>query len=171
MIELKQSSQKLGRAEYEMLQGIIDGENGFMNKVYSMTFEEYKLWLIEQDEHHLGINLPDGWIPDTTYFLYDNNIPVGISRVRHGTNDYLQKVLGAGQIGYGISKEYRGKGYGNILFQETLKKCRDFGYDKITLFPHKDNEATIKIMLKNGGKIIGNFKEEKIIIEIPTKEK
>ena len=102
MIELKQSSKELGGAEYEMLQGIVDGENGFMNKVYGMSYEEYKLWLIEQDDHHLGLNLPDGWIPDTTFFLYDNNIPVGIGRVRHGTNDYLQRVLGAGEIGYGI---------------------------------------------------------------------
>ena len=168
MIELRQSHKDLGRAEYNMLQGIVDGENGFMNKVYGMTYEEYKLWLIEQDDHHLGINLPDGWIPDTTYFLYDDNTPIGISRVRHSTNDYLQKVLGAGEIGYGISKDYRGKGYGNILFRETLKKCTLFGYDKITLFPHKDNAATIKIMLKNGGKIIGKFKEDKVIIEIPT---
>ena len=75
----------------------------------------------------------------------------------------MPKVLVAGEIGYGISKDYRGKGYGNILFKETLKKCKAFGYEKITLFPHKDNEATIKIMLKNGGKIIGEFNNEKII--------
>ena len=169
MIELRQSNKNLGIAEYEMLQGIENGENGFMNTVYGMNFDDYKKWLIEQDDHHLGINLPEGWIPDTTYFLYNNNTPIGIGRVRHGTNEYLQKVIGAGEIGYAISKAYRGKGYGNILFQELLKKCKEFGYDKITLFPHKDNFATIKIMIKNGGKIIGNFKEEKIIIEIPTK--
>ena len=68
-----------------------------------------------------------------------------------------------------LNANYRGKGYGNILFKEILKKYKeDFGYKKITLFPHKANQATIKIMLKNGGKIIGDFKEEKIIIEIPT---
>ena len=167
MIELRQSSKKLGKAEYDMLQGIIDGENGFMNKVYGMSFDEYKKWLIEQDEHHLGQNLPEGWIPDTTYFLYDNNIPIGIGRIRHETNDYLQKVLGAGEIGYGISRNYRGKGYGSILFKELLEKCKEFGYKKVTLFPHKNNQATIRIMLKNGGKIIGNFNDEKIIIEIP----
>lgn len=168
MIELRQSNKHLGLLEYEMLQGIVNGENGFMNEVYGMSFEEYKKWLIVQDNYHLGRNLPEGWIPNTTYFLYDNGIPVGIARVRHGTNEYLQKVLGAGEIGYGISKNYRGKGYGNVLFKEILKKCKEFGYDKITLFPHKNNEATIKIMLKNGGKIIGTFNEEKIIIEIPT---
>ena len=168
MIELRQSNKNLGRAEYEMLQGIENGENGFMNTVKGMSFEEYKKWLIEQDNHHLGLNLPDGWIPDTTYFLYVDNNPVGTGRIRHGTNEYLQKVIGAGEIGYGISKDYRGKGYGNILFRELLKKSKEFGYDKITLFPHRNNLATIKIMLKNGGKVIGEFNEEKTIIEIPT---
>ena len=170
MIELKQSNKNLEEPEYEMLQGIINGENGFMNEVFGMSYEEYKKWLIVQDDYHLGKNLPQGWIPATTYFLYDNNIPVGIGRIRHETSEYLQKIVGAGEIGYGISKLYRSKGYGNILFKELLKKCIDFGYEKITLFPHKNNEATIRIMLKNGGKIIGNFKEDKLIIEIRTKE-
>ena len=80
----------------------------------------------------------------------------------------MQTVIGAGEIGYGISKEYRGKGYGNILFQETLKKYKEFGYSKIILFPYKNNHATIKIMLKNGGKILGDFNQEKIEIEIPV---
>ena len=168
MIELKQSNIQMGEAEYEMLQDIENGENGFMNEVFGVDYEQYKTWLKNQDDFHAGRNLPEGWIPYTTYILYDNNIPVGISRVRHETSEYLQTVVGAGEIGYGIAKKHRGKGYGNVLFQETLKKCRDFGFEKITLFPHKDNQATIKIMLKNGGKIIGSFKEEKVIIEIPT---
>ena len=168
MIELKESNKDLGIAEYEMLQGIENGENGFMNEVCGMSYKEYKKWLADQDDFSVGKNLPQGWIPFTTYFLYDHGVPIGTARIRHETSEYLQKVVGAGEIGYGISKNYRGKGYGNILFKEILKKCRDFGYEKITLFPHKDNEATIKIMLKNGGKVIGDFNSEKIIIEIPT---
>ena len=170
MIELRQSNKDLSIAEYEMLQDIENGENGFMNEVCGMSYKDYKKWLADQDDFSVGKNLPQGWIPFTTYFLYDNGVPIGTGRIRHETSEYLQKVVGAGEIGYGISKNYRGKGYGNILFKEILKKCRDFGYEKITLFPHKDNEATIRIMLKNGGKVIGKFKEEKIIIEIPTKE-
>ncbi|MBR6634376.1 MAG: GNAT family N-acetyltransferase, partial [Clostridia bacterium] len=77
-------------------------------------------------------------------------------------------VVGAGNLGYGISKAYRRKGYGSILFKELLKKCKDFGYTEIKLFPLKTNEATVKIMIKNGGKIIRDFKEEKYIISIPT---
>ena len=167
MVELKQSSQDLGVAEFEMLQGIQNGENGFMNEVFGMSYEKYKNWLAVQDDYHVGKNLPEGWIPYTTYFFYVDGVPVGVGRVRHETSEYLQTVVGAGEIGYGISKDHRGNGFGNILFQELLKKCKEFGYEKITLFPHKDNLATIKIMLKNGGKVIGSFKEEKTIIEIP----
>ena len=43
--ELKQSNKNLGMAEYEMLQGIENGENGFMNEVCGMTYDEYKMWL------------------------------------------------------------------------------------------------------------------------------
>ena len=170
MIELKQLSISLGIEEYEMLQGIENNENGFMNTVKGISFEKYKQWLIDEHNHHLGKNLPKDWIPYTTYFLYVNNSPVGIGRIRHSTNDYLQKVIGAGEIGYGISNKYRRNGYGNILFEKLLQQCHNIGYKEITLYPHKTNIATIKIMLKNGGKIIGDFNEEKFIITIPTKK-
>ena len=48
------------------------------------------------------------------------------------------------------------------------KKCREIGYEEIKLFPLKSNAATIKIMLKNGGEIIGEFNQEKYIIKVPV---
>ncbi len=166
-VELKQLSVNMTEQEYVMFQGILDIENGFTNPAYNSTYKEYKKWLQEVDNHSKGINLPDGWIPYTTYILYINDIPVGYGRIRHSSSDYLETVVGAGNLGYGISKEYRGKGYGDILFKELLKKCKEHGYNEIKLFPLKTNEATIKIMIKNGGRIIGNFKDEKYIIVIP----
>ena len=168
-IELKQISTDMGKAEYEMLQGILDVENGFSNPVYNLSYEEYKEWLQEVDNHSKSIDLPEGWIPYTTYVLYINDTPVGYGRVRHTSSEYLENVIGAGNLGYGISKEYRGKGYGDILFKELLKKCKDFEYNEIKLFPLKSNEATVKIMIKNGGEIIGDFNGEKHIILIPIK--
>lgn len=168
-IELKQINVDMAEQEYEMLQGILDVENGFTNPAYNLSYKEYKNWLQDIDNHSKGLNLPNGWIPYTTYILYNDDIPVGYGRIRHSSSEYLETVVGAGNLGYGISKEYRGKGYGNILFKELLKKCQEHGYKEIKLFPLKTNEATLKIMIKNGGRIIGDFKDEKHIILIPLK--
>lgn len=168
-IELKQINSNMEEQEYEMLQGILDVENGFTNPAYNLSFDEYKNWLKDIDSHSKGIGLPEGWIPYTTYILYIDDIPVGYGRIRHSSSEFLENVIGAGNLGYGISKRYRRKGYGNILFKELLKKCKEHGYNKIKLFPLKTNEATIKIMIKNGGKIIGDFKKEKYIILVPIK--
>ena len=169
IIELKQININMEEQEYEMLQGILAVENGFTNPAYNLSFEEYKIWLQDMMNHSKGIGLPEGWIPYTTYVLYIDDIPVGYGRIRLSSSDYLETVVGAGNLGYGISKEHRGKGYGNILFRELLKKCKEYGYNEIKLFPLKSNEATVKIMMNNGGKIIGDFKKEKYIILIPIK--
>lgn len=168
-IELKQLNVNMSEQEYEMLQGILDIENGFTNPAYNLSYKAYKIWLYEVDNNSRGVGLPKDWIPYTTYVLYVDNVPVGYGRIRHSSSEYLETVVGVGNLGYGISKEYRGKGYGDILFKELLKKCKEHGYNEIKLFPLKTNEATIKIMIKNGGKIIGDFKNKKHIILIPLK--
>ena len=166
-IALKQLSVDMGKPEYDMLQGISAVENGFTNPAYNLSYDEYKEWLRITDNNSIGKDLPEGWIPFTTYILYIDDIPVGYGRVRHSSSEYLETVVGAGNLGYGIAKGYRGKGYGSVLFKELLKKCKEIGYKEIKLFPMKSNEPTVKIMLNNGGQIIGDFKDQKYIIRIP----
>jgi predicted acetyltransferase len=113
--------------------------------------------------------LPENWIPYTTYILFDNKIPVGFARIRHESSKYLETVIGAGNLGYAIAKSYRGQGYGSTLFSLLLKECKTFGYEKIKLFPLKTNFPTVRIMMKNGGKVLSDFNDEKIIIEIEIK--
>ena len=98
----------MGKREYYMLQGIPNGENGFYNPACNSSYEEYREWLKKEDELSKGVNLPEGWVPATTYFLYIDDEPVGYGRVRHASLEYLETVVGAGNLGYGIAKEYRG---------------------------------------------------------------
>lgn len=165
-ISLRQCSVDMGKKEYDMLQTILSVDNGFNNPAYGLSYPDYQEWLCKEDGYSKGKNLLAYWSPVTTYFLYIDEVPVGYGRIRHCSSEYLEKVLGVGNLGYGISKNQRGKRYGNILFSELLKKCRDFGYKKIRLYPYKKNEATLKIMLKNGGKIVGEFQKEKYIVEL-----
>ena len=110
-IMLKQLSLDMGKSEYNMLQGISAVENGFTNPAYNLSYDEYKEWLRITDNNSRGIDLPEDWIPYTTYVLYIDDIPVGYGRVRHSSSEYLETVVGAGNLGYGIAKEYRGKSH------------------------------------------------------------
>lgn len=164
-VEMIKLSTDNGLDEYNMLQEIDNNEYGFTNEVNGMCFNEYKKWLKQQDEYSKGKNLPENWIPVTTYFLYINERPVGIGRIRHYSSEYLERK-GVGNLGYGIAKSSRGKGYGDVLFKSLLDKCKIMGYSKIRLYPYIENFATNKIMLRNGAKLIGTLDNEKNIYEI-----
>lgn len=73
-----------------------------------MSYEQYKQWLRAQEDYSKSRNLPENFIPQTTYFLYVNNEPVGIARIRHYSADFLEKQ-GVGNFGYAIAKPYRGR--------------------------------------------------------------
>jgi len=103
--EFGQLSIENGISEYNMLQEIDNSEYGFTNEVKGMSFEEYKNWLIEQDNYSKSLNLPENFIPQTTYFLYVDEQPVGIARIRHYSSEYLEKQ-GVGNFGYGIKNIY-----------------------------------------------------------------
>ena len=154
--EFRQLSIDNGRDEYAMLQQIESNECGFTNEVKGMSFDEFKEWLVQQENYANARNLPQDFIPQTTYFLYVDMQPVGIARIRHHSSDFLEKQ-GVGNFGYGIAKPYRGKGYGNVLFANVLSKCRTHGYTKIKSFVYIENAASNRIFIKHGAKLLGTF--------------
>ena len=162
--EFRQLSLKNGIDEYNMLQDIGGNEYGFTNEVNGMSYEEYKEWLKRENDFSQAKNLPENWIPQTTYFLYAGGNPVGLARIRHCSSDVLENQ-GVGNFGYGIAKAHRGKGYGTVLLSFILEKCKAFGYAKIKSFVHVDNVASNKIFLKNGSSLSGSFNGIKNIYE------
>jgi len=163
-VTLRQLTIGLGAQEYAMLQEIGASEHGFTNEVSGMSYAEYRAWLTQQDDWSRGESMPESWIPQTTYFLYVNDEPVGIARIRHTSSEALE-AQGVGNFGYGIARPYRGKGYGHLLFREVLKKCRQLGYTKIKSFVHIGNAASNRIFQQNGARHIGVFHDEKNIYE------
>lgn len=65
--------------------------------------------------------LQEGWVPETEFFLWEDNRIVGWFRIRHWLTEELAK--GAGHIGYGIRKEFRGKGYASLGLKLTVEKA------------------------------------------------
>ena len=99
-----------------------------------------------------GIDLPEGHVPGTEFFLWEDDEIVGLFRIRHELNDFLAN--GPGHIGYGIKKEYRGRGYATKGLALTIEKAKEIiKEDEIYMSVHKDNPASLQVQLKNGAYI------------------
>ena len=70
MTELRKLSVEDGHDIYDMLQTMPKDENGLINNVCGMTWEEYKAWLVKKQIEAEQEGLVDGWkVPSTTYWL------------------------------------------------------------------------------------------------------
>lgn len=142
---------------YEMLQSIGACENEFKNTAHGLSFDEFRNWLIEQDDWSEGKNLPDGYVPQTIYWLIDDGVPVGIGKIRHALTVQSRKI--GGNIGYAISPAYRGKGYATILLGELVKQAKKLGITETLLSVEKYNPSSRRVIEKCGGRIIGENEE------------
>ena len=136
---------------YELFMSFDEDENGFVNSVYGYDYEKFLEWIEMKRNWSLGKGLPEGFVPDTTFVLSDEGAYVGIFNLRHHLNDFLRE--GPGHIGYGISREYRGKGYATAGLKLVLGKAREIGIHEAYLSVNKDNPASLKVQLNNGAYI------------------
>lgn len=128
-------------------------ENGFENPYYGMGFDDFVFRAIpERKDCAQGKDLPEGYMPDHWLFLFDAGKVIGLFKVRPRLNDFL--ASGPGHIGYAILPSERGKGYG----KEGLRLCLqwlfdspDFQDEEVYFQIRKDNPASKKIVLANGG--------------------
>jgi len=148
---LKKLSVSDGKSVYTMLQGIERNDNGFHNDVKGMPYDEFADWLCTNEAHSNSIGLPDWMVPQTQYWLYDNDTPVGCGRIRHYLNDSL--IKDGGHIGYAISYPYRGKGYGNEILRLLLIEARGMDIREVHIGANKDNAKSNKIILNNNGRL------------------
>ncbi len=158
MIELKRLSINDGIDIYNMLQDIESEENGFYNKVKGLSYDEYKEWLLRKEANANQEGLVDGWrVPETTFFLYVDNIPVGMGSIRHFLTDALREV--GGHIGYCISPKYRSKGFGKEILKRLIIEARKLGIKEILVTTNIDNYASQKVVLANSGKEVSRNEE------------
>lgn len=151
-LELKKLTVNDGREIYDFLQEIDSVENDFTNEVKGMDYTEFKKWIIKQDDWSQGKNLPQNYVPQSTYWLYLDGRPVGYGKIRHRLTDFSRK--NGGNIGYAISRKYRGRGLGTYLMQELINIARTIGIKEILTTVAKNNFPSRAVIEKCGGKLI-----------------
>lgn len=148
-LELRELSIVDGKEIYEMLQEIGPGENGFGNCGYDVDYDRFADYLIDNLKYSKGLQLKEGHVPQTIYWLFKDERPIGVVKLRSYLNDNLLKV--GGHIGYCIRPSERGKGFGHVILQQILGFACSKGIDKVLLTCNDDNIPSKKVIERNGG--------------------
>lgn len=101
--------------------------------------------------NNLDIKEPyDFIVPDSTYFCIDTerDIFVGAVNIRHYINE---RLMNGGHIGDGIRPSERNKGYGTEMIRLGLIECKKLGIEKVLMVCNKENIASARTIVKNGG--------------------
>ena len=153
MLYLKEANWQDVEREYIFVRDMPVDENGFTNDYHGISRQDFESFALPNlIDYSQGKNLPEGYVPETFFFLWKDDEIIGQFRIRH----YLCESLraGAGHIGYYIKPEFRGRGYGSEGLRLTLERARAIiPENELYLRVNRDNPASLKVMLKNGGYI------------------
>ena len=152
MLCLKPANTDDIEKEYLFVRDIPDDENGYINEYHGISRDNFDDALNTIIANSRGELLPEGYVPCTSYFLWVDDSIVGKLDLRHYLCESL--INGAGHIGYYIAPCYRGNGFGTKGLGLIADIARNVvPEDEIYLRVHRNNPASLKVMLKNGGYI------------------
>ncbi|MCR5249261.1 MAG: GNAT family N-acetyltransferase [Lachnospiraceae bacterium] len=115
----------------------------------------YDEWLKSVSDNASSETVNPSWVVTDTYFAFDENDRlVGIIDLRHELNDFLKDF---GNSGYSVRPTERRKGHATEMLKLILERARQIGMDKLQLSVERSNEASVKTILKNGGKLERSF--------------
>ena len=165
MLYLKAANYEDIEKEWLFQRSIPVDENGFINDYHGISREDFGTALDTIIAQSRGERLPEGYVPQTVYYLWEDDTIVGTFHFRH----YLTEALagGSGHIGYYIAPEYRGRGCGTQGLKLLLDEIRGaVAEEEIYLRVNRDNPASLRVMLSNGG-YIHHEDENKYYVRIP----
>ena len=153
MLFLREANMEDAVKEYAFYSLLPADENGFTNPYAGMGEAQFIGSVLPvMIANARGEMLPEGYVPATEYFLWENDEIVGLFRLRHHLNSFLREH--AGHIGYAIRRDRRGRGLaagGLALLIEKAKKI--IPEDEIYMSVNRDNPASLAVQKRCGAEI------------------
>ena len=138
-------------------------------KEWKSPFEEYtpsfirkeinemKEYVQQSIDAEIGIGLPDGWVPYSTFWLLKNDRMIGAAVLRHELNERL--VNTEGHISLGIRPSERGNGYGRLFLSLALAELKQLGIKRALVVCEEGNIPSERTIIHLGGERDADFIE------------
>ena len=150
--QLKEQAIKFRQEFFDNHEMVING-----SELLDQT-ESYEDWLKAVTANTNIETVNASWVVTDTFFAVDEKDKiVGIIDLRHTLNDFLKDL---GNCGYSVRPSERKKGYATEMLRLLLPIAANAGMKELYLSVERDNEASIKTIVKNGGKHERSFEFE-----------
>ncbi|MFT5808662.1 MAG: putative acetyltransferase [Moritella dasanensis] len=129
--------------------------------LYEFILSHYERYLSKRIAYAKGEHLPIGWTPIQTYFCIKDDVILGSIRVRQGSSDYIENVIG--HIGYETRSSARGKGVAKLMLAHIQKAVLT---DDVIITCEPTNLASRQVIESCGGEFINQFYSEEEALHV-----
>lgn len=120
-----------------------------------IEYSDFATLLTLLSDYDRGANLPENAVPNSTLWLVSDGEIVGVTNIRHFLNEKIRHC--GGHIGLSVRPSARGKGVGNELMRLSIDFLKAKGIRQIHVHCYKNNRASSKAILSNGGVLSSEF--------------
>jgi len=150
MLYLKEANMDDAAEIFAFYSQLPADENGLTNPYAGMSEEAFvrdALPVIIANAK--GERLPEGFVPATEYFLWEDHEIVGLFRLRHHLNDFLRE--NAGHVGFAIRRDCRGRALAQKGLRLLLERAKEIiPEDEVYMSVNRDNPASLAVQMKCG---------------------
>ncbi len=113
--------------------------------------EDFSTLVKRCQERARGESLPEGFVPDSIFWLTCSERILGAISLRHALTENLRRS--GGHIGYSIRPCERAKGLATLMLKLTLEKARELDLEQVLITCSLKNIGSARVIQKNGGKL------------------
>ena len=183
MLKLVKPSKKYLNLFLQALADYNQDENQFKDVAIKPLIQAIKENKVEEyfkqmGDYSKGKNLPDGYVPSTTFWLIDGKEYIGTFVIRHYLTPKLEEW--GGHIATNIAPKYRGKYSSFIGIKSCLDEARKIGLKRVLMTCDERNSASYRaitgLMKLYGGEqlpdtFVNGHGEHRVWVDTPKSSK
>ena len=151
IIKLVQPSKEFEMQILDYKKEFVQSSDQFHGTAGLDRFQDINEWLSRIEMNSKEETVREGWVPSNTFLAIRNidNKMIGMIDIRHRLTETLLQF--SGHIGFSVRKSERQKGYAKEMLRLALRFCKDIKIDRVLVTCNKENIASAKTILSNGG--------------------